>query len=136
MPLFQASELKSGWSAALSPIEPMRAAESERTGSAEMVLFQTFVDGKSVQAPDWVGAGVGGGGAVGGLVGGTVGELGGGVVGGWGGGFVGGCVGDGRGVAVGRGPFDGLAPLWAAARSTVPTSAPETLEPPVTSGVA
>src|SRR4051812_18269622 len=105
MPLFQASELKSGCSAALSPIEPMSAAESERTGSVEMSLFQTFVDGKTVQAGGVVGGAVGG--AVGGSVGGGVGDfvaVGVGVA-------VGEAVAVGRGVAVGFGPLVGRAML-------------------------
>src|SRR5262245_47924650 len=134
----------------------MRAVESDRTGSVEMSLFQTFVDGKSGQGPDWVGAGVGGavggavggffggfvGGAVGGVVGGVVGGWVGGCVGGWVGGCVGGWVGGvvgvalGRAVGVGRGVFDGFAAPWAAARSAAPTSGPGTPAGLVAGGVA
>src|SRR5258707_4316365 len=73
----------------------MSAAESDRTGSVETSLFQTFVDGKSVQ--------------VGGVDGAELGAW----LGAWEGGFD-------VGVAVGRGAFDGRAP-WAAA-ATAPSS--------------
>src|ERR1043165_2984057 len=89
-PPFQASELKSGWRTAFSPIELMSVAESASTGRLVIGLFQTLSAGNSVHVP---GSGVGLGVATGVGVADGVGV---------GDGF-GVALGVGVGVAVGRG---------------------------------
>jgi hypothetical protein len=61
LPPFQASELKSGWSAAPAPIASIIASEFDATGRSSTRWFQTLLDGKTLHG---AGLGVGSGAGV------------------------------------------------------------------------